>query len=92
MPLEYHFTGVSICLDAGERNDLVEFAGDLLPAHAENCAVEVDILPPGQLAAEARSHLEQRTDASRYVDVPADGSVTREMTLRSVDFPPRPVR
>ena len=45
--------GVDELLDAGEVDDLVELAVDLLGAHAQDGAVEVDVLAPGELGVEA---------------------------------------
>ena len=50
-------------LDLGEVDDLVELPVDLRLAHAEDRAVQVDVLPAGQLGVEARADLEQRADA-----------------------------
>ena len=49
-------------LDLGERDDLVEVPPDLRLLHAEDSAVEIDVLASGQLRVEAGSHLEQRAD------------------------------
>ena len=51
-------------LDLGEGDDLVELAADLGPAHAEDRAVEEDVLAAGQLGMESGADLEQRADAS----------------------------
>src|SRR5262249_3857250 len=51
-------------LDLGELDDLVEAAADLGSVHAEDRAVEEDVLPAGQLGMEARSDLEERADAA----------------------------
>ena len=52
-------------LDLGEGDDLVELAIDLGLAHAEDGAVEVDVLAAGQLGVEAGADLQQRADAAR---------------------------
>ena len=52
-------------LDLGERDDLVELAVDLGPAHAEDRAVEVDVLAAGQLGMKAGADLEQRCRRGR---------------------------
>ena len=63
IPEEYRFTGVSRnLLDLGERDDLVELALDLRPLHAQDRAVEVDVLAAGQLRVEAGADLQQRRD------------------------------
>ena len=52
-------------VDLGERDDLVELASDLAAAHAEDRAVEVDVLPAGQLGVEAGADLQQAADPAR---------------------------
>ena len=54
--------GVEELVDAGEVDDLVELAGDLPPRHAEDRAVQVDVLTAGQLRMEARPDLQQAPD------------------------------
>ena len=66
--------GVDKLLDAGEGDDLVELAVDLGFAHAEDGAVEVDVVAPGQLGMEAGADLEQAGDATAQLD-PAGGKV-----------------
>ena len=51
-------------LDLGELDDLVELALDLAPPHAEDRAVEEDVLAAGQVGVEAGADLEQRADAA----------------------------
>ena len=51
----------------GELDDLVEALADLGPAHAEDGAVEEDVLAPGQLGVEAGPDLEQRADAAGHL-------------------------
>jgi hypothetical protein len=41
-----------------EFHDLVELAFDLRSAHAEDRAVQLDILPTGELGVESGTHLE----------------------------------
>ena len=55
-------------LDLGEGDDLVELAVDLHLPHAQDGAVEIDILPAGKLRMETRPHLEQRGDSSSQPD------------------------
>ena len=55
---------VEEALDARELDDLVEPARDLRAAHAEDRAVQEDVLAPGELGMEARADLEQRADAA----------------------------
>ena len=51
--------GVEEPLDLGERYDLVELAVDLSALHAEDGAVEINVLTAGQLQVEAGADLEQ---------------------------------
>ena len=46
-------------LDLGEGDDLVELARDLGARHAEDGAVEVDVLAAGQLGVKAGADFEQ---------------------------------
>ena len=55
---------VDEALDLGERDDLVELARDLGALHAEDGAVQVDVLAPGQLRVKAGADLEQAADAA----------------------------
>src|SRR5688572_17899999 len=64
--------GVDEALDLREGDDLVELPRDLGATHAEDRAVEVDVLAPGELLVEAGADLEQRPDAPGDVD-PARG-------------------
>src|SRR5207244_313378 len=56
--------GVHELFDAGELDDRVELPVDLAALHAEDRAVEVDVLAPGQLRMEARADFEQAADAA----------------------------
>ena len=49
---------------SGEGDDLVELASDLGPRHAEDRAVEEDVLAAGELRVEAGADLEQARDAA----------------------------
>src|SRR5207302_4464402 len=51
-------------LDAGELDDLVELGGDLLAGHAEDRAVEVDVLTAGEVGVETGADLDQRAEAA----------------------------
>jgi hypothetical protein len=51
-------------LDLGESDDLVEAPVDLPSGEPEQNSVQVDVLPAGELAVEARPDLEQRADAA----------------------------
>ncbi len=50
-------------LDFGEGDDLVELADDLGALHAEDGAVEVDVLAAGELGMKAGADFEQAADA-----------------------------
>ena len=51
-------------LEAGEVDDLVQPGAHLAPRHAEDGAVQVGVLEPGELTVEPSADLEQRTDAT----------------------------
>ena len=51
-------------LDLGEGDDLVELARDLARRHAEDRAVEEDVLAAGELGVKAGADLEQAADAA----------------------------
>ena len=51
-------------LDLCERHDLIELPGDLDATHAEDRAIQVDVLAPGEVGMKAGAHLEQRPDAT----------------------------
>ena len=51
-------------------NDLIELLANFALRHSENCAVEVNVLPPGELRVEARSDLEQARDTPTQQDAP----------------------
>src|SRR4029077_7380839 len=57
-------------LELGEGDDLVEALPNLGPAHAEDGAVEEDVLPSGELRVEARPDLQQRADPSGHIRPP----------------------
>jgi hypothetical protein len=54
--------------DLAEAHDLVEFAPDLNTAHAEDGAVQEDVLATGQLGVEARAHFEEARGATPQAD------------------------
>ena len=56
-------------LDAGEVHDGVELAGDLAAAHAQDRAVEVDVLAARQFRVEAGADFQQAADAAVEVDL-----------------------
>ena len=51
-------------LRLGKGDDLVELAVDLLARHAKDRAVEINVLPAGQLRVKTGAHLEQAGDAA----------------------------
>ena len=69
---EPHVHAAGVALDGrvdelphpGELDDRVELRGDLLHRHAEDRAVEIDVLAPRQLGVKARADLEQGADAA----------------------------
>ena len=63
--------GVDELLDAGEVDDVVEVGVGLVPGQAEDRGVEVDVLPPGQVAVEAGAELEQGGQPAAALDVAA---------------------
>src|SRR5438132_1521671 len=56
--------------DLGEGDDLIEPAIDLTPLHAEDRAIEIDVLPAGQLGVEAGADFQQAADAAGDLDFP----------------------
>jgi hypothetical protein len=61
-------------LQFGETDDVVQTAADLGPAQAQNGAVEVDVLPTGQVGVKARAQFQERPDAAAHRD-PARGGL-----------------
>ena len=58
-------------LNLGEGNDRVEFPGYLSPGHAEDGAIQVDVLSPSQLL------VEPNTDLKKAADSPSQGDPSR---------------
>ena len=56
-------------LDLGEVDDLVKLPGDLPPRHAQDRAVEIDVLAARQLGMKAGADLEQTADPSVETDL-----------------------
>src|SRR5258706_12954625 len=56
--------GVEKTADLGEGDDLLEIVLDLGVLHAEDGAIEVNVLAAGQLTVKAGSHLEQTPHAA----------------------------
>jgi hypothetical protein len=74
-------------LDLGESDDVVELGSDLAPLHAEDRAVQEDVLAAAQLLVKAGADLEQRATRPRRMARPSVGSVMRERILSSVLLP-----
>ncbi len=64
---------VEEALDLAEGDDLVELGPHLGPRHAEDRAVEVDVLPAGKLGVEAGADFQQAADAAVEFDVAGRG-------------------
>ncbi len=65
--------GVQESLDFGEGDDGVELLLHLASGHAQDGAVEEDILPPGQLRVKSRPDLEQARNSTAQRDPSASG-------------------
>ena len=83
--------GVEEGFDAGEGDDLVEFAVDFLAPHAEEAAVEVDVFAAGEVGMEAGANLEERADAAEDVG-PAGGGLRDAREDFSSVLLPAPLR
>ena len=59
--------------DAGEVDDRIELGTDLAAAHAEDRAVQIDVLAPRQFTVEAGADFQQATEAPGHVDAPRRG-------------------
>jgi hypothetical protein len=65
MPEEYRLTGVSRNFStSANANDFLEFLPDFPLRHPENCPIEEDVLPSGELRMEARTDLEKARNAT----------------------------
>src|SRR5262249_27219657 len=62
--------GVDKLLHTREVHDLLELASDLRMAHAQDGAVEIDVLAPSKLGMKASTDLEQTGDAASDGDTP----------------------
>ena len=51
------YRGIDVVLDTAEGDDLVQLGVHLGLTHAEDGAVEVDVVPAGELGMEAGAHL-----------------------------------
>src|SRR5205823_1270262 len=57
-------------VDLSEGDDFLEFASDLRPAHAEDCAVQEDVLASGQLRMKAGAYFEQARHTAPQTHAP----------------------
>ena len=75
IPTEYRFTGVSMNLPTPENSTISsKQPAHLLATHAENGAIEEDVLPPAELRMEAGADLEQTVPRGReFRRVPLSG-------------------
>src|SRR6266849_1488814 len=51
-------------VEFGEGHDFIEFAGDFLPAHAQDGAAQIRVLPAGEFRVKTRADLEKTADAA----------------------------
>src|SRR5690606_2046590 len=56
-----------------ELYDLVELAADFGARHAENCAVQIDVVSARQVQVEASADFDQRRETAVHLDVPTRG-------------------
>ena len=66
--------GINELLDLGKSHDLIQLAANFLPGHAQDRAIQVDILAPGQVRVKAGAHFQQAGDASLHPHMAAGGS------------------
>ncbi len=74
-------------LDLGKGHNFVKLAIDLGLLHAQDRAVQVDVLSTGQLGVKSSTDLEQRPTRPWIVADPSVGSVIRESSFSSVLLP-----
>ena len=79
--------GVDEFRHLGKVDDLVELLVDLLPRHAEDGAIEVDVFPPGEVGHEARADFDERCDAAVDLDAPRVGVLILASIFSRVDLP-----
>ena len=65
--------GIEVALNTSEVDNLVELLINLMPCHAHDAAVHVDILPCGHLGVEASADLKKGGDASTVGDMANGG-------------------
>src|SRR5207244_4132399 len=77
---DIHSAGVMLhrCIkelfDFGKSNDLIEAARDFRSAHAENRAIEKDILPSCEFGMKSGANLEQACESSANCDGSLSGT------------------
>ena len=73
-------------LDLGKGDDLVEFPADLGAAHAEDRAVEIDVLAAGQFGMKAGADFQQARDAAAQGDAPGGrlGDAAEDLEQRAL--------
>src|SRR5215210_3460363 len=59
--------------DLGEFHDRIELALDLLSLHAQNRAVQIDILTARQLGVKSGTDFQQRANPAPYLSSPFGG-------------------
>ena len=59
--------------ELGEGDDVVVHVIDLAAREAQQGAVEVDVLAPGELGVEAHAELDERHQPAVHLDLPAVG-------------------
>ena len=74
-------------LDLGEGDDLVELPPDLRPPHAQDHAIEKDVLAASQLRVKAGAHFEQAPHPAGQRHLAPVGSVIGDRILRNVLLP-----
>jgi hypothetical protein len=65
--------GIDKILNFSKGDNLIEFAADFLPAHAQDCAVQVGILAAGQLRMKTRAHFEETAHSAIDFSAPNRG-------------------
>ena len=76
-------------LDPGKVHDLVEFGVDLALLHAQNGAVEINILAAGEVGVEPGADFQQARHPAVNRARPAVGSVIRQRIFKKVLCPRR---
>src|SRR5690606_14254397 len=90
---DFHATAVVLhrCvqefLDSAEIDNRVKLLADLRAAHAEDRAVEVNVLPARKLRMKARAHLEQRRHPPGDLETPGAGISNARQDLQQRALP-----